>query len=126
MGRSAADFPETVVHKDAGVPLRARRGRIVFKRLSVNNLDNPTGLRLRWFTRKDAGSLIRDPATNRPVGVVIASSYLSGDLATYDDERLELRGPRLKHSSDCDRGCNLQRRHGRCRKFRPQGSPRRV
>ena len=30
-----------------------------------------------------AGSLIRDPATSRPVGVVIASSYLSGDLAKY-------------------------------------------
>ncbi len=30
-----------------------------------------------------AGSLIRDPATNRPVGVVLASSYLSGDLANY-------------------------------------------
>ncbi|MBD8022227.1 glycosyltransferase [Microbacterium gallinarum] len=46
----AADFPETVIHKDAGVPLRARRGRVVFKRLSVNKLDNPTGWRLRWFT----------------------------------------------------------------------------
>jgi len=30
-----------------------------------------------------AGSLIREPTTNRPVGVVIASSYLSGDLAKY-------------------------------------------
>lgn len=46
----AAEFPETVVHKDAGVPLRSRRGRAVFKRLSANNLDNPTGIRLRWFT----------------------------------------------------------------------------
>jgi two-component system nitrogen regulation sensor histidine kinase NtrY len=30
-----------------------------------------------------AGSLVRDPATNRAVGVVIASGYLSGDLAKY-------------------------------------------
>ena len=46
----AADFPETVVHKDAGMPLRARRGRVVFKRMSIHKLDNPTGMRLRWFT----------------------------------------------------------------------------
>ncbi|MDY0909012.1 glycosyltransferase [Microbacterium sp. CFBP9034] len=46
----AAEFPETVVHKDSGVPLRARRGRAVFKRMSTHNLDNPTGMRLRWFT----------------------------------------------------------------------------
>jgi galactofuranosylgalactofuranosylrhamnosyl-N-acetylglucosaminyl-diphospho-decaprenol beta-1,5/1,6-galactofuranosyltransferase len=46
----AARFPETVVHKDSGVPLRARRGRAVFKRMSTHNLDNPTGMRLRWFT----------------------------------------------------------------------------
>jgi len=30
-----------------------------------------------------AGSIIRDPGTNRAVGVVIASGYLSGDLAKY-------------------------------------------
>jgi two-component system nitrogen regulation sensor histidine kinase NtrY len=30
-----------------------------------------------------AGSIVRDPATNRAVGVVIASGYLSGDLAKY-------------------------------------------
>src|SRR6185436_20494674 len=30
-----------------------------------------------------AGSVIRDPATNRPVGVVIASGFLAGDLATH-------------------------------------------
>jgi two-component system nitrogen regulation sensor histidine kinase NtrY len=30
-----------------------------------------------------AGSIIRDPATNRAVGVVIASGFLSGDLATH-------------------------------------------
>jgi galactofuranosylgalactofuranosylrhamnosyl-N-acetylglucosaminyl-diphospho-decaprenol beta-1,5/1,6-galactofuranosyltransferase len=46
----AAEFPETVVHKDSGVPLRSRRGRVVFKRRNLNDLDNPTGLRLRWFT----------------------------------------------------------------------------
>ena len=46
----SSQFPETVVHKDSGVPLRSRRGRAVFKRLSVHNLDNPTGLKLRWFT----------------------------------------------------------------------------
>jgi galactofuranosylgalactofuranosylrhamnosyl-N-acetylglucosaminyl-diphospho-decaprenol beta-1,5/1,6-galactofuranosyltransferase len=46
----AKEFPETRVHKDSGVPLRARRGRQVFKQTSRHNLDNPTGLRLRWFT----------------------------------------------------------------------------
>jgi two-component system nitrogen regulation sensor histidine kinase NtrY len=30
-----------------------------------------------------AGSVIREPSTNRPVGVVIASGLLSGDLATH-------------------------------------------
>ena len=30
-----------------------------------------------------AGSVIREPATNRAVGVVIASGFLSGDLATH-------------------------------------------
>jgi hypothetical protein len=30
-----------------------------------------------------AGSIIREPATNRAVGVVIASGFLSGDLATH-------------------------------------------
>lgn len=30
-----------------------------------------------------AGSIIRDSSTSQPVGVVIASSYLSGDLAKY-------------------------------------------
>lgn len=46
----AKEFPETVVHKDIGVPLRSRRGRQVFTQRSVHKLDNPTGLRLRWFT----------------------------------------------------------------------------
>lgn len=46
----AADFPETVVHRDTGVPMRSRRGRVVFAHRRANDLDNPTGLRLRWFT----------------------------------------------------------------------------
>jgi galactofuranosylgalactofuranosylrhamnosyl-N-acetylglucosaminyl-diphospho-decaprenol beta-1,5/1,6-galactofuranosyltransferase len=46
----ATEFPETVIHKDTGVPLRSRRGRQVFKQARRNNYDNPTGLRLRWFT----------------------------------------------------------------------------
>lgn len=46
----AADFPETKVHKDSGVPLRSRRGRQVFKRRSQHDFDSPTGLALRWFT----------------------------------------------------------------------------
>lgn len=46
----AEDFPETVVHRDSGVPLRSRRGRLVFKRLKQHTFDSPTGLRLRWFT----------------------------------------------------------------------------
>ncbi|MFB8386199.1 glycosyltransferase [Microbacterium sp. NPDC055910] len=48
--KMAADFPETVVHRKAGVPLRARRGRLVFKRLKMHQFDSPTGLHLRWFT----------------------------------------------------------------------------
>lgn len=46
----AKEFPETVVHKDTGVPLRSRRGRQVFKRARRNEFDSPTGLHLRWFT----------------------------------------------------------------------------
>lgn len=46
----AKDYPETVVHKDSGVPLRARHGRQVFKRLSRHEYDSPTGFRLPWFT----------------------------------------------------------------------------
>lgn len=46
----AKHFPETVVHKDGGVPLRSRRGRVVFAHRRKNEFDNPTGLRLRWFT----------------------------------------------------------------------------
>lgn len=46
----AKEFSETYVHKDSGVPLRSRRGRQVFKQTSPHDLDNPTGLRLRWFT----------------------------------------------------------------------------
>lgn len=46
----AAEYPETIVHKDTGVPLRSRRGRQVFRRHKRNQFDSPTGLRLRWFT----------------------------------------------------------------------------
>ncbi|MCT9818750.1 glycosyltransferase [Microbacterium sp. W1N] len=46
----AKSFPETVVHTDAGVPLRSRRGRQVFRRHKRHQFDSPTGLRLRWFT----------------------------------------------------------------------------
>ncbi|WP_438353524.1 glycosyltransferase [Microbacterium sp. CJ88] len=46
----AKEFPETLVHKDSGVPMRSRRGRIVFKRQRLNEFDSPTGLALRWFT----------------------------------------------------------------------------
>lgn len=46
----AASYPETVVHKDNGMPLRARRGRQVFTRLRRHEFDSPTGMRLRWFT----------------------------------------------------------------------------
>jgi galactofuranosylgalactofuranosylrhamnosyl-N-acetylglucosaminyl-diphospho-decaprenol beta-1,5/1,6-galactofuranosyltransferase len=46
----AQKFPETVVYKEPGVPLRSRRGRQVFKRQRKNEFDSPTGIRLRWFT----------------------------------------------------------------------------
>lgn len=48
----AADFAETRVHRDEGVGLRARRGRVVFKQLRRHEFDSPTGMRLRWFTAK--------------------------------------------------------------------------
>ncbi|WP_159501785.1 glycosyltransferase [Microbacterium sp. 18062] len=46
----AKDYPETIVHKDTGVPLRSRRGMQVFKRLRNHEFDSPAGWRLRWFT----------------------------------------------------------------------------
>ncbi|MGM1017697.1 MAG: glycosyltransferase [Actinomycetota bacterium] len=46
----AAQFPETVVHKDTGVPIRSVRGRQVFRRFKSNKFDSPTGFALRWFT----------------------------------------------------------------------------
>lgn len=46
----AADFPETVVHRDPSRVLHSRRGRQVFTMTKQNEFDNPTGLRLRWFT----------------------------------------------------------------------------
>ncbi|MFD5225019.1 glycosyltransferase [Microbacterium sp. NPDC058342] len=46
----AADFPETVVHRDPSRVLHSRKGRRVFPPLRANELDSPTGLRLRLFT----------------------------------------------------------------------------
>jgi galactofuranosylgalactofuranosylrhamnosyl-N-acetylglucosaminyl-diphospho-decaprenol beta-1,5/1,6-galactofuranosyltransferase len=46
----ASSFPETIVHREPGVPLRARRGRLVYKLLKRHTFDSPTGMRLRWFT----------------------------------------------------------------------------
>jgi galactofuranosylgalactofuranosylrhamnosyl-N-acetylglucosaminyl-diphospho-decaprenol beta-1,5/1,6-galactofuranosyltransferase len=48
--RVAQKHPETVVHKDSGVPLRSRHGRQVFRRLKKNEFDSPTGVALRTFT----------------------------------------------------------------------------
>lgn len=48
----AADFPETVVHRDTGVPMRAWRGRLTFPRLKAHTFDSPTGIRLMLFTAK--------------------------------------------------------------------------
>jgi galactofuranosylgalactofuranosylrhamnosyl-N-acetylglucosaminyl-diphospho-decaprenol beta-1,5/1,6-galactofuranosyltransferase len=52
----AAEFPETVIHKDSGVPMRARRGRQVFGRKRNHEFDNPTGMRLRIFTLRTLAS----------------------------------------------------------------------
>jgi galactofuranosylgalactofuranosylrhamnosyl-N-acetylglucosaminyl-diphospho-decaprenol beta-1,5/1,6-galactofuranosyltransferase len=49
---AARRYPETVVHKETGVPLRSRRGRQVFKRLKTHIYDNPTGVALRTFTAR--------------------------------------------------------------------------
>lgn len=46
----SAEFPETVVHRDSGTPMRSRRGRLAFKRLKRHVFDSPKGLALRWFT----------------------------------------------------------------------------
>lgn len=46
----AADFPEMVVHRDSGTVLRSSRGRQVYPWTRPEDHDNPTGLRLRWFT----------------------------------------------------------------------------
>ncbi|MEW2004985.1 glycosyltransferase [Microbacterium sp. NPDC079208] len=48
----AAEYPETVVHRDPARVLHSRRGRQVYKRLPKNEFDSPTGLRLRIFTLK--------------------------------------------------------------------------
>jgi len=46
----AAEYPETVVHRDPSAVLHSRRGRQVYKQMAKNEYDSPTGLRLRWFT----------------------------------------------------------------------------
>nr|WP_239528688.1 glycosyltransferase [Microbacterium esteraromaticum] len=46
----AADFPETVVHRDPSRVLHSRKGRQVFKRMKQHEFDSPAGLMLRWFT----------------------------------------------------------------------------
>lgn len=46
----AAQFPETVTHREPGAPLRSRRGRLTFSRFKANVFDSPKGLMLRWFT----------------------------------------------------------------------------
>jgi len=46
----AAEFAETVVHRDDNTKLRARKGRVVFKQSRRHEYDNPTGMRLRLFT----------------------------------------------------------------------------
>ncbi|HWV50295.1 MAG TPA: glycosyltransferase [Microbacterium sp.] len=46
----AAEFPETVVHRDPSTVLHSRHGRQVYKQLKKNEFDSPTGLKLRWFT----------------------------------------------------------------------------
>jgi galactofuranosylgalactofuranosylrhamnosyl-N-acetylglucosaminyl-diphospho-decaprenol beta-1,5/1,6-galactofuranosyltransferase len=46
----AAQYPETVIHKDPTRVLHARRGRLVYQRQKRNVFDSPTGFKLRWFT----------------------------------------------------------------------------
>lgn len=46
----AAEYPETVIHRDQTTVLRSRRGRQVFRRLKRNVFDSPKALHLRWFT----------------------------------------------------------------------------
>lgn len=48
----AKKHPETVIHKESGVPLRSRRGRQVYKRLKSHQFDSPTGIALRTFTAR--------------------------------------------------------------------------
>jgi len=46
----AAEFPETVVHRDPSTVLHSRHGRQVYKQSKLHEFDSPTGLLLRWFT----------------------------------------------------------------------------
>ncbi len=43
-------FPETVIHTDTGVPMRSRRGRLVYDPEVHPERIQPKGLRLRWLT----------------------------------------------------------------------------
>lgn len=58
----ATAHPETVVHRDASSVLHSRRGRQVFPPMAKNDLDAPTGIRLRLFTiRTLVGHWLRRP-----------------------------------------------------------------
>lgn len=46
----AADFGETTIHKDTGIPIRSLRGRQVFAWINGGRAVQPSGLRLRAFT----------------------------------------------------------------------------
>ncbi|WP_353112108.1 glycosyltransferase [Microbacterium sp.] len=48
----AADFPETIIHRDPSVVLHSRHGRQVFARRKMHDFDSPTGLALRIFTAR--------------------------------------------------------------------------
>ena len=56
------DFPETVVHKETGAPLRSRQGRLVFDPDVKLETIQPKGLELRWLTlRSLLRNLVRAP-----------------------------------------------------------------
>lgn len=61
------DFPETVVHKETGVPLRTRQGRQVFDPDIKMETIQPKGLPLRWLTlRSLARNWMRAPRNADP------------------------------------------------------------
>ena len=56
------DFPETAVHKDTGMPMRSRHGRLVFDPERNMERIQPKGLTLRWLTlRSLARNWLRAP-----------------------------------------------------------------